>query len=669
MHKFDHQLTVVRSKTSSAPLLLCVKSLTIAICLAFCGIARAQQPTPAEKAAPKTSRPAAAPAPGAKKNPANSKATDQLSVEQARLADRFKRLEEVIGRLAELSASTDPRRAKLLREAIAQSREQDINVRFESVVKLLQDERLSAAATNQTELQKELDSLLGLLLKADRDKELASQRERIRKYIKEVDRIIRFEKGLHARTEGGDEFKGLGEDQKSIAADTGKLGGDISKTDGDKKTAGDDAPQGDDKQKPKADGKSDPNQKKPGKPGDKQSGKPHDYQKPGDSKSDKSDDKQAPKRDDTKAPGSEKDKQDKPSKSDKPSKPGEQSKPGEKPSKSGKPDGKNSPSPPSKPSDGQPSEGQPSKSKGKPPSDSPPSPGQPGAQSPDEDNEEKQPQQPQDPADRAANRLRNAQQRMEDAQKKLEESQRKGATEHQQQALKELEQAKAELERVLRQLREEELERTLMQLAARFRKMLELQTVVYEGTVRLDKVPETQRTHDHEIESARLSRQESQIVHEVDKALLLLHEEGSSVAFPEAIEQMRDDMRQVTERLAALKVEKITQGLEKDIIGALEETIGALEQSLKKLEKKRTPPGQRPAAGQPDDMSLVDKIAELKMIRSLQLRINKRTQSYGQMIEGEEAETPHLIKALEGLAERQQRVYRATADLQQGRND
>src|SRR4029078_9505687 len=96
--------------------------------------------------------------------------------------------------------------------------------------------------------------------------------------------------------------------------------------------------------------------------------------------------------------------------------------------------------------------------------------------------------------------------------------------------------------------------------------LLESQAAVDDGTVRLDKVPEAQRTHDHEIESARLSRQESQIVDEVRKALLLLHEDGSSVAFPEAIEQMRDDMRQVTERLAVLKVEKVTQGLEKDII-------------------------------------------------------------------------------------------------------
>ena len=57
------------------------------------------------------------------------------------------------------------------------------------------------------------------------------------------------------------------------------------------------------------------------------------------------------------------------------------------------------------------------------------------------------------------------------------------------------------------------------------------------------------------------------------------------------------------------------------------------------------------------------------MIRSLQMRINKRTQRYGEMIEGEQAETAELIEALEELADRQQRVYKATADLEQGRND
>ena len=82
-----------------------------------------------------------------------------------------------------------------------------------------------------------------------------------------------------------------------------------------------------------------------------------------------------------------------------------------------------------------------------------------------------------------------------------------------------------------------------------------------------------------------------------------------------------------------------------------------------------TPPGQQPAAGEQAEPPLVNKLQELKMIRSLQMRINQRTQRYGQMIEGEQAETPELQAALEDLAERQQRVYKATSDLSQGRND
>src|ERR1700704_2913190 len=149
-----------------APLRLCVRSFAIGVVLTSGQFAWSQQP------APKGDKPADTPAPATPLAPAKtpaaapaekpkSPAADQLSAEEPRLADRFKRLEDVSGRLAELSAPTDPRRAKLLREAIAQSREQDVNTRFESIVKLLQDERLSAASTNQTELQKELDALLG----------------------------------------------------------------------------------------------------------------------------------------------------------------------------------------------------------------------------------------------------------------------------------------------------------------------------------------------------------------------------------------------------------------------------------------------------------------------------------------------------------------------------
>jgi hypothetical protein len=554
---------------------------------------------------------------------------DELSVDQARLADRFERLETVLARLAELSASTDPRRAKLLREAIAKSREQGLDQRFESIVELLEDERLSAASGRQVELQKELDELLTLLLKADRDRELDSQRKRIKAYLKEVGRIIRLEKGLQARTEGGDDPERLAEDQKQVSDQTGELGKSISDNE---------------RSKPE-ESAADASKDEP-KPGES---------KDGDSKPSESESKDDSSKDGKPSNG-------KPSESEK-----SEGKPSDGKPSDGKP-GESSESTPSEPADsshpsdsGSPSESKPSPG-GKP--GQPGQPGQSGESSPSDESPQSQ-----EPTDRAAERLKAAQQEMQEAQKQLEKSEREGAVESQREALKQLEQAKAELERVLRQLREEEMERTLTMLAARFRKMLDAQMKIYEGTVRLDKVAEADRDHDDEIEAARLSREESLLVREADRALVLLKEEGSSMAFPETVSLMRDDMQQVTTRLSEIKVGALTQQLEQDIIEALEETIAALDKAIKDLEKKKTPPGQSPPPGQPSDPPLVDKLAELKMIRALQMRINRRTLRYDEIIEGDQAETPELLEALQKLSERQQRVYQATSDLSRGRND
>lgn len=255
---------------------------------------------------------------------------------------------------------------------------------------------------------------------------------------------------------------------------------------------------------------------------------------------------------------------------------------------------------------------------------------------------------------------------MREAQQKLEEARREGAVEKQEEAIRELEQAKAELEEILRQLREEEILRMLAMLEARFRKMLDLQTEVYEGTQRLDKVPKPQRSHNHEIEASRLSGKETQIIIECDKVLLLLREDGTAVAFPEAVQQMREDMQQVELRLAQVKVGQITQAIEKDIIAALEEMIEALKKAQQDMENKKKP-GQ-PPPGQPSDPALIDMLAELKMIRALQMRVNRRTERYSKLVEGEQAENAELIEALKRLAEREQRIHRVTRDLEMGRN-
>ena len=258
---------------------------------------------------------------------------------------------------------------------------------------------------------------------------------------------------------------------------------------------------------------------------------------------------------------------------------------------------------------------------------------------------------------------------MEEAKKKLEQVQRDGAVKDQEEAIRELEKAKAELEEILRQLREEELKRMLAMLEARFRKMLDMQIEVYEGTRRLDRVAAADRGQNDEIEAARLSRKESLIVIEADSALTILQEEGSAVAFPEAVEQMREDMEQVVLRLAQTKVDEITQTTEEEIIAALEEMIEALKKAQQDMEQQKQKP-QPPQEGEPDDPALIDRLAELRMIRSLQMRVNTRTKRYSKLVEGElgQADRAELIDALQRLSEREQRIFRATRDIVVGKN-
>ena len=252
----------------------------------------------------------------------------------------------------------------------------------------------------------------------------------------------------------------------------------------------------------------------------------------------------------------------------------------------------------------------------------------------------------------AQKRLEQAKQRMQEAQQKLDEAKREDAKEKQAEAIKELEQAKADLEEILRQLREEEMSRTLAMLETRFRKMLDQQVEVYEGTKRVDKTPQAERDRDDEIEAGRLSRKESQIATEADKALAVLREEGSAVAFPEAVDG--DARRHGAGRRAAgpgqggrrdaRHRDRHHRGPRRDdrLAAKSPERHGAKEQA-----------GPAPPSGEQDEPPLVDTLSELKMIRALQMRVNVRTERYAEMTKTEQTDKPELLEALKRLAERE----------------
>jgi hypothetical protein len=554
-------------------------------------------------------------------------AGDDLTSLEARLAERYDRLELLVARLAELSGSTQPRRAALLRQLVAKSRDRDVAGQFDRVIEALEQQSYSTAIDGQSALETELQRLLELLLQEDRDRQIESERKRVARFLQDVNKLIRLQRGVSGRTSGGDNAKELAEDQGRIGDQTEKLGDEVAQSE---ETAEQKARR---EQAQGSEGDEQGDASKPGK-GDAGQGKPQEGADKSDKKEGESDEQ--PKGEDGKSPEEQDASADENESESSPGQSGEKS------------DSQ------SQPSQGKP--GQPQQSQGQPGEGSP-SDGQP------QDQQGEQSQQDEGtPTQRAAERLKQAQQRMQQAQQQLEQAKRAGALKQQEKAVEELEQAKAELERILRQLREEELERMLVMLEARFRKMLEEQIEIYDETQRLDAATGKAAEHELEIASGRLSRKESLLVREADRALVLLREDGTSIAFPEAIEQARDDMQSIANRLRNTKVDLITQGLEEDVIAALEEALAAMQQALKELREQKDQQQQQ-GGGAPGEKRLVEQLAELRMIRSLQARVNNRTRQYGAMIGGEQAWEEELLEALRELSRRQQKIFQATKEL------
>lgn len=518
-------------------------------------------------------------------------AQSDLALRQGRIADKYARLEQLMLKMAELNGASNPKRAALLKQAVQRSKDNLTRTQLDSIVKLLDQQKLKRAVDGQGEVTAEMKGLLELLQSEDRADRNKDKQDEIKKYIEEVERLLRLQKDISGRTAGGDKADELAPDQGKLAERTADLSKKIEEN-----SQAEKPPMG---ETPPMEGSPAPI---PGeKPAEPMPGEmPPGERKPGENEA--------------------------------------------KPAESGEPM-------PGQPMPGEPMPGQ---------------PGEPGPMSP----QEKQPQQ-QNPAQQ---RLQQAEQKMRAAQKKLEKAERDDAKAEQEAARQELEKAKAELEEILRQLREEEIERTLAQLEGRFRKMLEMEVKVHAATERLASIPVEARSREVDIESGKLAVEQRKVALEADKAYQLLLEEGSSIAFPESVDEVRTDMETVAARLAQTKLDQVTLGTEEDIIAALTELIAALQQAQKdQEEKKQQEQQQQQAEGAEQDQPLVDKIAELKMIKSLQLRVNERTKRFSKLVAEPDdltgqATDADLREAITKLGERQSRLHRITRDIVLGRN-
>ena len=274
-------------------------------------------------------------------------------------------------------------------------------------------------------------------------------------------------------------------------------------------------------------------------------------------------------------------------------------------------------------------------------------------------------------ARRSQRRLAAAEARMRAARERLKAADGAAgdARAEQDRALEELENARAELERILRQMREQEVAQLLVQLEARVRDMLAAETGIRAA---LDRQPAAAAAADREreLEAARLGREQQGVAAAAGRALALVREDGSAVAVPQALEQVRDDAAQAAARLARGDTGDTTRGLVADLVTGLEELLAAVEKS-RRDQAGPAAGAAAGAAGSGGEQPLVDALAELRMLRALQVRVNGRTRRFAGLLgaDGDRADEPELRAALGRLAERQRLIERATRDIVGGRTE
>jgi len=580
---------------------------------------------------------------------------------QERLKQQFKDFTTDLLRLAQRLENSpkaeDRDKAQALKNALKAASEQGIEVKFTTLILALKTsnafkniDTLQGVLTQNQEIRDDLRKLIDVLLKDDRESALRKEREEVQKLLEKLKEVIEKQERVQANTELGKLGKtDIAKAQNKVTKETKDLV--------DPKKAGDPKDSKDSKDGKGKDGKD----SKDGKGGDPKDGKGKDSKdgdpKDGKGKDSKDGDPKDGKGKDSKG-GDPKDGKGKDSKGGDP-------KDGKgKDSKGGDPkDGKGKDSKGGDPKDGK--GGDPMDSKSGESADMPPNP----------------------ETQIAKKQIQEGVKEQEAAEKKIEKDDKQGASEDQAKAVDKLKQAQKKLEELLKQLREEEIERLLAQLQGRCEKMLAMQIAVKDGTVALDKIitgnPDKKSSRAEDQKALELSDKEDEISKEANKALTLIEAEGSAVAFAEVFKQVLGDMNTTAGRLRRADVGEVTVAIEDDIIDALKEMVAALKKARKDNQEPKPPMPPMPpsSGGMPPDQKLIDMIAELKMIRSMQIRVNNRTTIYGKQIEGEQV--PNIAKVADAkekekavgvrkefkdLSTRQQKLSKVTEDIAKGRN-
>lgn len=226
-------------------------------------------------------------------------------------------------------------------------------------------------------------------------------------------------------------------------------------------------------------------------------------------------------------------------------------------------------------------------------------------------------------------------------------------------------QAITKLKNSLRQNREEEIESTLRAMEERFQRMLQMQLAVNKSTLTISKQEDLAQKR---IQAFQISTEQEKIIAEADKALLVLQEEGTSRAISGTLHNLKLDMRDIVKLLKDAVITKETLALQAETAAILSELVKSVQQEqADQNQLKRQSAGNGSNQGRVIQRPLVQKLAELKIIRQLQQRINRRHLNIiEEMKSGSVEDRKRDADRIQSLAKRQKQLEIMTIEIVQG---
>lgn len=256
-----------------------------------------------------------------------------------------------------------------------------------------------------------------------------------------------------------------------------------------------------------------------------------------------------------------------------------------------------------------------------------------------------------------------AEKAMDEAAENLGDVRPREAEPQQQRAAEKLQESIDELEKALRQIRKEEMEETLATLESRLAALLDGEKKVRSAVGGLVERPAAEWTRDEQLAVAEAARTQGELADEAESIRRILVDEGTTVILPELIGQAAADIRNVAARLSRSEATAETRAILDDVIQLLEEVLESVKSRRDENERQESPEGQE---GQPDEnRPLLPGSAELKLLRSSQLRINNRTTAIASgpaAVDGalDPAQAARRQQELDALSERQRQLSELT---------